>query len=298
MTCRIESIDAEVLVYKLQMEDGNGPYIRLGYMSDPESQEFGRLQSPSPVKKACAMCWWIKVVSICLCLLLLFGAFIIWAAPLLIQKVVIPILNWETATFRAPTLGLLLFASIAICPALLLPSSPCMWLAGITFGYGYGFLLIMAGASIGMSLPYFIGSLFRENIHRWLERWPKRAALVRLAGEGSWFDQFRAVTLLRISPFPYIIFNYAVVATNVKYCPYICGSLVGIILEVFLTIYSGILIRTVADASNERYFLSLQQIIYNCLGLCAAMAATVTVTIYSRRALQTLQPEEDMDVLQ
>ncbi|CAN6480287.1 unnamed protein product [Victoria cruziana] len=277
------------------MEDRNGAYIRLGYMSDPDLQEDDRLEDPSPVKKACSMCWWMKVASVCLCLLLVFGAFVIWAGPLLIQKVVIPIMNWETATFRASTLGLLLFASIAACPALLLPSSPCMWLAGITFGYGYGFLLIMAGASIGMSLPYFLGSIFRERIHRWLERWPKRAAILRLAGEGSWFDQFRTVTLLRISPFPYIVFNYAVVATNVKYCPYICGSLVGTTLEVFLTIYSGILMKSLADATNERCYLSLQQILYNCLGLCAAMASTVTVTIYSKRALQTLQPEEDIE---
>lgn len=112
-----------------------------------------------------------------------------------------------------------------------------MWIAGMTFGYGYGFLLIMAGASLGMSLPFFAGSLFSHRINRWLEKWPDKAALVRLAGEGDWFHQFRAVTLLRISPFPYIIFNYAVVATKIKYGPYIAGSMVGIVPETFLTIY-------------------------------------------------------------
>jgi len=74
-------------------------------------------------------------------------------------------------------------------------------------------------------------------MQRWLEKWPKKAAIVRLSGEGDWFHQFRAVTLLRISPFPYIVFNYAAVATNVKYFPYICGSLVGTVPEIFLTIY-------------------------------------------------------------
>lgn len=79
-------------------------------------------------------------------------------------QVVIPILDWGT-TFSTPDLGFILFASIAVFPAMLLPSSPSMWLAGMTFGYGYGFLLIMAGMGIGMSLPYFVGSLFRVRIH-------------------------------------------------------------------------------------------------------------------------------------
>lgn len=182
---------------------------------------------------------------------------------------VIPVLNWERTAFSPPILGLILFSSIAIFPTLLLPSSPSMWISGITFGYGYGFLLIMAGTSLGMSLPFLIGSLFRRRIHvrltsfvallppsfvlspfkslhscsrcsitqQCLEKWPKQAAIVRLAGEGDWFHQFQSVAVLRISPFPYIIFNYASVATNVRYWPYLLGSLAGIVPEIFITIY-------------------------------------------------------------
>lgn len=67
-------------------------------------------------------------------------------------------------TFSTPVIGLILFTSIALFPALLVPSSPCMWIAGVRFGYGYGFLLITGAISIGMSLPFFIGSLFRRRI--------------------------------------------------------------------------------------------------------------------------------------
>ena len=70
-------------------------------------------------------------------------------------------------------------------------------------------------------------------LHRWLEKWPKKATFLRLAGEGDWHHQFKAVALLRISPFPYIVFNYASVATNVKYYPYIAGSMAGTIHETF-----------------------------------------------------------------
>lgn len=78
---------------------------------------------------------------------------------------VIPILDWEMTTFSRPVLGVLLFTAFSLFPALLLPSSPCMWIAGMTFGYGYGYLLITAGTSIGMSLPFLIGSHFRHRIH-------------------------------------------------------------------------------------------------------------------------------------
>lgn len=72
----------------------------------------------------------------------------------------------------------------------------------------------------------------------WLERYPHQAAVLRAAGEGNWFHQFRAVTLIRISPFPYILYNYCSVATRVKYGPYITGSLLGMVPEVFVAIYT------------------------------------------------------------
>lgn len=77
----------------------------------------------------------------------------------------VPALEWMRSTFRKSILGLILFASIATFPTLLIPSSPSMWIAGITFGYGYGFLLIIGAESLGMTLPYLIGSLFHHKIH-------------------------------------------------------------------------------------------------------------------------------------
>lgn len=233
-----------------------------------------------------SLLWWMKVFSLCIVLGVAAAALVIFAGPLIIRKVVVPILDWETSTFSTPTLGLLLFASIAFFPAVFIPSSPSMWIGGMTFGYGYGFLLIMAGVSIGMSLPYFIGSSFRHKIQKWLEKWPNKSAIVRLAGEGDWFHQFRAVTLIRVSPFPYIVFNYTSVATNVQYCPYICGSMVGIVPDIFITIYSGRLLRNLADATGQGGFLSLQQVIYDVLGFSVALAATVAITIYAKRTLQ------------
>lgn len=80
-------------------------------------------------------------------------------------QIIAPILYWESTTFSRPAIALICFGAIALFPSVLLPSSPFMWLAGMTFGYFYGFLIITAGMSIGMSLPYFIGSAFHCRIH-------------------------------------------------------------------------------------------------------------------------------------
>ncbi|WOL10606.1 hypothetical protein Cni_G19365 [Canna indica] len=272
------------------MGEVNGDYVRLG------DGDLGGFAGELPLcgGRKWSPWWWVRATFMCAFLLATAVPLAIFAGPWLIKKVVIPTLDWEMATFSKPVLGLLLFASIALFPTMLLPSSPSMWIVGMTFGYGYGFLLIMAGTSIGMSLPFFVGSLFNQKIHRWLERWPKKTAFVRLAGEGDWFHQFRAVILIRISPFPYIIFNYAAVATNVKYGPYISGSLVGTVHETFITIYSGRLLGSLADATNTGGFLSMQQVIYDAIGFCIAAAATAAITIYAKRTVQTIQLEDEV----
>ncbi|WRX18610.1 SNARE associated Golgi protein - like 4 [Theobroma cacao] len=232
-------------------------------------------------------------------------------------KELMPIINWEMATFSTPMLAVLVFASVALFPTVLLPSTPSMWVAGMTFGYGFGFLLIISAAAVGVSLPYFIGSLFLhriqvrflsqdfsvhplfslpDSVHMcgWLEKYPKKAAILRAAGEGNWFHQFKAVTLIRISPFPYIIYNYCAVATNVKYGPYILGSLVGMVPEIFVAIYTGILIQTLADASHDRHALSAPQILLNVGGFLVTVVTTIVFTVYAKRQLKIWQKEEEL----
>jgi uncharacterized membrane protein YdjX (TVP38/TMEM64 family) len=76
-----------------------------------------------------------------------------------------PIIRWEARSFARPVLALVIIASLALFPVVFLPSGPPMWLTGIVFGYVLGFLIIMAGITIGMSIPYCIGSLFRDRLN-------------------------------------------------------------------------------------------------------------------------------------
>ncbi|GFY89232.1 SNARE associated Golgi protein family [Actinidia rufa] len=210
----------------------------------------------------------------------------------IVTDVLLPILQWEATAFGRPVLAIVLVASLAFFPVFLIPSGPSMWLAGMIFGYGLGFVIIMVGTTIGMTLPYLIGLLFRDQIHQWLKRWPQKAAMIRVAGEGSWFHQFRVVAIFRVSPFPYTIFNYAIVVTSMRFWPYLCGSVTGMVPESFIYIYSGRLIRTLADVKYGNHRLTTVEIIYNCISFIVAIIITVAFTIYAKRTLNELKNGE------
>ncbi|XP_022845992.1 transmembrane protein 64-like isoform X1 [Olea europaea var. sylvestris] len=275
-------------------EEPRGDYLKL------EGSFDGGVHGETSTSSGCAggwfwsLWWWLRLVLVVTFLGVLAVIFCIWVGPFFMDKEIIPIINWETETFSKQVLALIVFGSVALFPILLLPSTPSMWVAGMTFGYGYGFLLIIGAVAIGVSLPYFIGFLFRHKIHMWLEKYPKKASIIRLAGEGNWFNQFRANALIRISPFPYVIYNYSAVATNVGYGPYLLGSLVGMVPEIFVALYTGILIKTLADASHDRHSLSASQIIFEVIGFCITVAATVITTLYAKRRLNELQREEEL----
>ncbi|KAJ0237996.1 T166 protein [Hirschfeldia incana] len=214
-------------------------------------------------------------------------------------------------------LFIVLLVSLALFPVFLIPSGPSMWLAGMIFGYGIGFVIIMVGTTVGMVLPYLIGLMFRDRLHQWLKRWLRQAAVLRLAAEGSWFHQFRVVAIFRISPFPYTIFNYAIVVTSMRFWPYLFGSIAGMIPEAFIYIYrsvlfpvlkkvsfieidsksrkficSGRLIRTFADVQYGHQRLTTVEIVYNVISLVIAVVTTVAFTVYAKRALRELQNPE------
>lgn len=264
-------------------------YVRLVIHSDTKLPDVDT-ESHARVRKN--RIWWIKIIIWCTIGIILTLMFVKWGMPFLVEKVLFPILQWEATAFGRPALALVLVASLALFPVFLIPSGPSMWLAGMIFGYGLGFVIIMVGTTIGMVLPYLIGLLFRDRIHKWLERWPKNAAMLRLAAEGSWFHQFRVVALFRVSPFPYTIFNYAIVVTNMQFWPYLFGSITGMVPEAFIYIYGGRLMRTLADVQYRNHRLTPVEIIYNVVSFIVAIVTTVAFTVYARKTLDELKGAE------
>ncbi|KAL3843611.1 hypothetical protein ACJIZ3_001014 [Penstemon smallii] len=269
----------------------NDVCVRLVVPNEQSIPEADTLDSQKQSSKR-SLAWWMKAIlwlSISIIVLLVS---LKWGLPFVLEKVLFPILKWEATSFGRPVLALILVGSLALFPVLLIPSAPSMWLAGMIFGYGLGFVIIMIGTTIGMILPYSIGSHFRDRIHQWMKRWPQEEAMIRLAGEGSWFHQFKVVAVFRISPFPYTIFNYAIVVTSMRFWPYLCGSIAGMIPEAFIYIYSGKLIRTLADVEYGNQKLTPLEIIYNVISLIVAIIAIVAFTVYAKRTLNDLKTAE------
>ncbi|XP_024964062.1 uncharacterized protein LOC112504360 [Cynara cardunculus var. scolymus] len=267
-------------------------HVRLVISNERGTAEADTFQ-PRTERSNESLKWWIKTVTLSIIAIIVTIVFLKWGVPFIFEKVLLPMLQWEATAFGRPVLALILVASLAFFPVLLIPSGPSMWLAGMIFGYGLGFVIIMAGTTVGMILPYLIGLLFRDRIHQWLTKWPQTAAMIRLAGEGNGFQQFRVVALFRISPFPYTIFNYAIVVTSMRFWPYLCGSIAGMIPEAFIYIYSGRLIRTFADVQYRNHRLTPLEIIYNGISFIIAVAMTIGFTVYAKKALKDLENEEN-----
>ncbi|XP_014517864.1 transmembrane protein 64 [Vigna radiata var. radiata] len=270
---------------------GTSEYVRLAISDEPRAVENEILQ-PVPVSRIKSFRWWVKAFFWCFVVVVLTLVIVKWGVPFTFEKIIYPIMEWEATTFGRPVLALVLVASLALFPVFFIPSGPSMWLAGMIFGYGLGFVIIMVGTTIGMVLPYLIGLVFRDRIHQWLKKWPKNAAMIRLAGEGSWFHQFQVVALFRVSPFPYTIFNYAVVVTNMRFWPYLCGSIAGMVPEAFIYIYSGRLLKTLADAQYGKHRLTTVEIVYNIISFIVAVLTTIAFTVYAKKALNELNIAE------
>ncbi|VVB03881.1 unnamed protein product [Arabis nemorensis] len=284
-----ESVDGNLDSVRHMREDNE--YVRLVVAHEAAAAESVLTVSQSEARSKRLM-WWLKVLGLSAFALLLTLVFAKWGVPFVFEKVLIPILQWEATAFGRPTLAIVLVVSLALFPVFLIPSGPSMWLAGMIFGYGLGFVIIMVGTTVGMVLPYLIGLMFRDRLHEWLKRWPRQAAVLRLAAEGSWFHQFRVVAIFRVSPFPYTIFNYAIVVTSMRFWPYFFGSITGMVPEAFIYIYSGRLIRTFADVQYGHQRLTTVEIVYNVISLIIAVVTTIAFTVYAKRALRELQNAE------
>ncbi|KAL3701070.1 hypothetical protein R1sor_019092 [Riccia sorocarpa] len=289
-------VGAEPSVVELQRSGQDADYVRLGNQENDlemEMEEFELLVPEENRFWRTRRWWWFKLVGFSLVLVGGGAAFAIWLVPLLLDKVIIPMMVWEAREFSRPVLAIVLIISLAIFPIFIFPSGPSMWLTGMIFGYGYGFLIIMAGTFFGQTFPYIIGRwLLHDKIQDFLKRWPKKAAVLRIAEQGSWFSQFRVIAVLRVSPFPYPWFNYAMSGTNITYGPYIAGSMAGMVPEAFITIYSGRLLKSLADLKNRDRPLTWPEIIHYMVSFTIAVSTAVAVTIYGRRALQELELQE------
>lgn len=90
MTYQIDIVDDTIVREgKMKVSDGNGDYVRLGYLNDVGPEGFGGHGRESSAKGCCSFCWWMKAIFFCIFLLVAAASFFIWGGPFLINKVMI-----------------------------------------------------------------------------------------------------------------------------------------------------------------------------------------------------------------
>lgn len=163
--------DVGVAQLSLKIEDPHGEYVNLREAEvqnvddmDIYNDGVGESGSGMSSNRCWLVWWWARLIILLIFVGLLAAVFIKWVGPFVMNKEIIPLLNWVRKTFRKSVLAAILFASVAVFPVILVPSTPSMWVAGMTFGYSLGFLIIISAVPIGVSLPYFIGTLFHRRM--------------------------------------------------------------------------------------------------------------------------------------
>lgn len=170
-------------------------------------------------------------------------------------------------------------AAVTLAPAFLLTFA-----AGAIFGLWEGALLVYVGAVLGSSAVYALASpLAHSRLLGWVTRDP-RVAAVRSAVVG---DAVWVMFLLRLSPVvPYVLLNYALALTGVRYADFLLAS-IGMLPAIVMYVYYGKIVGDVAKlAAGVSPPRGPEYWILVAVGLVATIVATTMITRAARRAIE------------
>jgi uncharacterized membrane protein YdjX (TVP38/TMEM64 family) len=169
-------------------------------------------------------------------------------------------------------------ASIVLAPAFLMTVA-----AGAIFGLWRGTILVYLGQLLGSSVVYWLASpLARARWLHWIYRDPRVAAVRTAVVEDALWVMF----LLRLSPVvPYVLLNYALALSGVRYRHFFAAS-IGMIPAIVMYVYYGKVVGDVAKIAAgvspprgpEYYALLIG-------GLVATILVSTSVTRAARRAM-------------
>ena len=125
--------------------------------------------------------------------------------------------------------------------------------------------------------------LARDRMTRLLNRHERFDAIDRAVGENG----AKIVALLRLSPvFPFLLLNYGLGLTAVRFPTYVLASWIGMMPGTFLYVYLGVAGRAGLEATGGSGRSPLEWAMF-VIGLLATIAVTVVVTRIARNALKS-----------
>jgi uncharacterized membrane protein YdjX (TVP38/TMEM64 family) len=118
-------------------------------------------------------------------------------------------------------------AAYVIATVILAPGALLTIAAGLVFGLGWGFPVVIVGATVGAALAFLVARyLVRDKVKHMVDKRPKFKAVDAAVTEEGW----KIVMLLRLSPLvPFNLQNYFFGLTNINFWHYALATLVGII---------------------------------------------------------------------
>lgn len=176
--------------------------------------------------------------------------------------------------------GILIFGVVYIvATVLLVPVSVLTVVAGLAFGVGIGFPLVVVSATIGATLAFLVARyLIHKHVESLVARRPRFNAVNAAVSEGGW----KVVGLLRLSPvLPFNLQNYFYGITDVKLAHYVPATFVGIMPGTLLYVYLGAVGKVASGEGGGPL-----QWTFFAVGLIATVAVAVFVTRKAKEKLK------------
>lgn len=160
---------------------------------------------------------------------------------------------------------------VAFLPAFLLTVS-----AGAIFGFWWGSVIVIIGATLGATAAFLLGrTVLRHRVETMIEGNKKFAAVDKaIATEGV-----KILLLVRLGGFPpFTWVNYAFGLTGIRLLPYVLTTLIGIIPGTMAFTYAGSVGAALAKGGGNRITLIITAI--------GAIVVSIVVARIASRAIK------------
>ncbi len=172
-------------------------------------------------------------------------------------------------------------AAYALATLLAVPASPLTLVAGLAFGVGRAFALVVVAATVGATLAFLVSRYaLHDRVAALVAGRPKLKAVNEAVSESGW----KVVALLRLSPVvPFNLQNYFYGITDIRLGPYVAATFFGIMPGTLLYVYLGAAGHALAAGGIGRW-----QWLFLACGLAATVAGVVLVGRRARARLRRL----------
>ncbi|OMJ91502.1 hypothetical protein SteCoe_5871 [Stentor coeruleus] len=146
-----------------------------------------------------------------------------------------------------------------------------------------GFCLSLSAVLIGFSLSFFIGKfLLKSSVENYLNNnHPNIQAIVKAADTQG----LKIVFLLRLSPLPSTLVNYALSITNINIRDFVLGTF-GCSMKIIVGLYAAGTLESLTDNEGESTILNIAMLI---IGLASLLGVVVWIGVMAKHELENIK---------